>query len=160
MTMPGKVLEHHTLVVRDGRILDLLPSSAAAGRYTRPPWSSQRPAHLLMPGMINARHACRPSLLRGAGPGAAALEQRFLGPEFVRDGALTADRRNAAIGHHLLRRSLLFSGRNRARRRANRACARVIGLPVADTASPWAQTSAEYLTEGAAACATNTRIIP
>jgi 5-methylthioadenosine/S-adenosylhomocysteine deaminase len=33
MTMPGKVLEHHTLVVRDGRILDLLPSSAAGTLY-------------------------------------------------------------------------------------------------------------------------------
>jgi len=33
MTTRGRVLENHTLVVRDGRILDLLPSGAAAERY-------------------------------------------------------------------------------------------------------------------------------
>ena len=33
MNMRGKVVENHTLVVRDGRIVDLLPASAAAARY-------------------------------------------------------------------------------------------------------------------------------
>ena len=33
MTTRGRVLENHTLVVRDGRILDLLPSAGAAERY-------------------------------------------------------------------------------------------------------------------------------
>jgi 5-methylthioadenosine/S-adenosylhomocysteine deaminase len=67
MTLPGKVLEHHTLVVRDGRILDLLPSSAAAERYDATV-AVERPAHVLMPGMINlATHAAR-SLLRGRAP--------------------------------------------------------------------------------------------
>ena len=32
MTMPGRILEDHTLVVRDGRILDILPSAAAPAR--------------------------------------------------------------------------------------------------------------------------------
>ena len=45
MTMPGKVLEHHTLVVRDGRILDLLPSSAAGTLYEATV-VVERPAHL------------------------------------------------------------------------------------------------------------------
>ena len=30
MSMPGKVLQNHSLVVRDGRIVDLLPTVTAA----------------------------------------------------------------------------------------------------------------------------------
>ena len=33
MTGRDEILEHHTLVMRDGRILDLLPTPAAAERY-------------------------------------------------------------------------------------------------------------------------------
>jgi 5-methylthioadenosine/S-adenosylhomocysteine deaminase len=145
MTMPGKVLEHHTLVVRDGRILDLLPSSAAATFY-QATVVVERPAHLLMPGMINAAtHAAR-SLLRGAGAGAAALEQRFLGPEFVRDGAL------AAVAEMLRSGITCFGDRyyfpdQTARVACEQGMRALIGLPVADKASPWAQTSAEYLTK-------------
>src|SRR5271170_6490753 len=53
MTARGRVLENHTLVVRDGRILDLLPGAAAALQYSAA-HVIQRPVHLLMPGLINA----------------------------------------------------------------------------------------------------------
>ena len=100
MSMPGRVLENHTLVVRDGRILDLLPSADAALRYT-PTAFVHRPAHLLMPGMINAATHAAMTLFRGAAvsaaaapaaavpaayPRMAAKELRAVGPEFVRDG--------------------------------------------------------------------------
>src|ERR1700689_5067684 len=81
MTMPHRVLQNHTLVVRDGRILDLLPSAAATTRYSATA-VVQRPAHLLMPGMVNAAtHAAMP-LFRGAGARVAA--------QFVHDGILAA----------------------------------------------------------------------
>ena len=145
MTMPGKVLEHHTLVVRDGRILDLLPSSAAGTLYEATV-VVERPAHLLMPGMINvATHAAR-SLLRGAGPGAAALEKRFLGPEFVRDGALTAVAEMLRAGITCFGDRYYFPDQT-ARVACEQGMRALIGLPVADTSSPWAQTSAEYLTK-------------
>ncbi len=67
MTMPGTVLENHALVVRDGRILDLLPSAAAADAIP-PTVTVQRPAHLLMPGMINAATHAAKTLFRGAAP--------------------------------------------------------------------------------------------
>ena len=66
MTTRGRVLENHTLVVRDGRILDLLPSADAAERYTATV-AMQRPAHLVMPGMINAHTRAAMSLFRGTG---------------------------------------------------------------------------------------------
>jgi 5-methylthioadenosine/S-adenosylhomocysteine deaminase len=89
MTMPGKVLEQHTLVVRDGRILDLLPTAAANLRYSATV-VMRRPEHLLMPGMVNAASHAATSLFRGMGADLAALEARFVGPEFVRDGVLSA----------------------------------------------------------------------
>jgi 5-methylthioadenosine/S-adenosylhomocysteine deaminase len=145
MTMPGKVLEHHTLVVRDGRILDLLPSSDARTLYEATV-VVERPAHLLMPGMMNvATHAAR-SLLRGAGAGAAALEQRFLGPEFVRDGALTAVAEMLRAGITCFGDRYYFPDQT-ARVACEQGMRALIGLPVADKASPWAQTSAEYLTK-------------
>ena len=89
MTARGRVLENHTLVVRDGRILDLLPSGDAAERYAATV-VMQRPAHLLMPGMINTHTHAATSLFRGIEAPIAPLEQRFAGPEFVRDGVLCA----------------------------------------------------------------------
>jgi 5-methylthioadenosine/S-adenosylhomocysteine deaminase len=145
MSAPGRVLEHHTLVVRDGRILDLLPSSAAATLYEATV-VVERPAHLLMPGMINAAtHAAR-SLLRGAGPGAAALEQRFLSPEFARDGAVTAVAEMLRSGITCFGDRYYFPDQT-ARVAHEQGMRALIGLPVADNASPWAQTSAEYLTK-------------
>jgi 5-methylthioadenosine/S-adenosylhomocysteine deaminase len=145
MTMPGKVLEHHTLVVRDGRILDLLPSSAAAAHY-RPTVVIERPAHLLMPGLINAAtHAAR-SLLRGAGPAAAALEKRFLGPEFVRDGTVTAVAEMLRAGITCFCDRYYFPDET-ARVACEQGMRALIGLPVADEPSPWAHSSAEYFTK-------------
>ena len=42
MTAPGRVLENHTLVVRDGRILDLLPSAQPPNAMP-PPWRCSGP---------------------------------------------------------------------------------------------------------------------
>ena len=148
MTMPGKVLEQHTLVVRDGRILDLLPSSAAAARYAATV-VVQRPAHLLMPGMINAATHAAKSLLRGIGAGAAALEQRFVGPEFVRDGALTAIADMLRSGVTCFGDRYYFPDET-ARAACEQGMRAVIGLPVAETPSPWAQSAAEYLTRALA----------
>src|SRR5882724_5135434 len=146
MTTRGRVLENHALVVRDGRILDLLPSTDAAERFAATV-VVQRPAHLLMPGMINTHTHAAKSLFRGLDSPLAALEQRFVGPEFVRDGVL------AAIAEMLTSGITCFGDRyyypdQCARTAAEQGVRAVIGLPVAETASPWAKSPSEYLTEG------------
>ena len=146
MTTRGRVLEHHTLVVRDGRILDLLPSMDAAGRYAATV-VIQRPAHLLMPGMINTHTHAAMSLFRGLASPVGGLEGHFVGPEFVRDGVL------AAIAEMLLSGITCFGDRYyypdaTARAAGEQGMRAVIGLPVAETISPWAKCSSEYLTEG------------
>jgi len=141
MTTRGRVLENHTLVVRDGRILDLLPSADAAERYAATVLV-ERPAHLVMPGMINTHTHAAMSLFRGLDLPVAPLEQRFVGPEFVRDGVL------AAIAEMLSSGITCFSDRyyhpdETARTAVDQGMRAVIGLPVAETPSTWAKTSAE-----------------
>ncbi len=148
MTRLGEILERHTLVVRDGRILDLLPSPAAAARYAATV-VVQRPDHLLMPGMINAATHAAKSLFRGMGRGLGALELRFVGPEFVRDGTLAAIAGMLRAGITCFGDRYYFPGES-ARAACDQGMRAVIGLPVADTASPWAQSAAEYLTRAIA----------
>jgi 5-methylthioadenosine/S-adenosylhomocysteine deaminase len=146
MTARGRVLENHSLVVRDGRILDLLPSTEAADRYAATV-ALARPAHLLMPGMINAHTRAALSLLRGRDAPLAFLETHFVGPEFVRDGVL------AAIAGMLISGITCFADRyyypeETARAAGEQGMRAVIGLPVAETVSPWAKSASEYLTAG------------
>jgi 5-methylthioadenosine/S-adenosylhomocysteine deaminase len=54
MSIPDRLLEHHSVLIRDGRILDILPSDVARAQYAASV-VVQRPSHLLMPGMINSR---------------------------------------------------------------------------------------------------------
>jgi 5-methylthioadenosine/S-adenosylhomocysteine deaminase len=89
MTERGCVLENHTLVVRDGRILDLLPSAAAAGRYAAT-LVVQRPTHLLAPGLINTHTHAGLSLMRAVNAPDSVRDGSVIGAEFVRDGALAA----------------------------------------------------------------------
>jgi len=64
-----ELLEKHTLIVRDGRILEILPSETAEQHYA-PRVSLERPSHLLMPGLVNAHTSI--GSLPGAG-GAAVF---------------------------------------------------------------------------------------
>jgi 5-methylthioadenosine/S-adenosylhomocysteine deaminase len=146
MTARGRVLADHSLVVRDGRILDILPSADAADRYAATV-ALGRPAHLLMPGMINAHTRAALSLLRGRDAPLAFLEANFVGSEFVRDGVL------ASIAEMLISGITCFGDRYyypdaTARAAGEQGMRAVIGLPVAETVSPWAKTASEYLTAG------------
>jgi 5-methylthioadenosine/S-adenosylhomocysteine deaminase len=144
MTVPGRVLENHTLVVRDGRILDLLPSADATLRYAATV-VLQRPAHLLMPGMVNTATHAAMSLFRGVGPRVAALEQRFVGPEFVRDGVAAAVAEMLGSGITCFADRYYFPDET-ARAASELGMRAVIGMPVAETPSLWAKSGAEYLT--------------
>jgi 5-methylthioadenosine/S-adenosylhomocysteine deaminase len=130
MTTPHSVLENHALVVRDGRILDLLPSAAAVSRYSATV-AVQRPLHMLMPGLVNAAaHGVRPPL-RG---------------EFVRDGMLVAIAGMLGSGITCFADRGYFPDQL-ARTAGEQGLRAVIGMPVAETPSPWAKSGADYLTK-------------
>lgn len=60
---PGTVLEDHALVVRDGRIAEILPAAEAAGIVAAE--TLRLPRHALMPGLVNLHAHSAMTLLRG-----------------------------------------------------------------------------------------------
>jgi len=132
MTRREEILEHHTLVMRDGRILDLLPSAAAAASYA-PEMIVERPAHLLLPGLVNARTVI------GKPPGAAPLAP------FWPEGALLcmANMLRAGITGFC---DVGSFPRLAAQMAAEQGVRVLIGLPVAERPGPWAENAAECLT--------------
>ena len=146
MTARGRVLENHALVVRDGRILDLLPGSEAARRYAATSVLG-RSAHVLMPGLVNAHTRAAPFLLRGTGARGARPAAHCAGPELVRDGVLNA------LAEMLKSGITCFADRSEhpdevARVAAEQGMRAVVGLPVSEVPGPWARSAADYLTAG------------
>jgi len=131
-------------VVRDGRILDILPSAAAPQRYAATVLL-RRPAHLLMPGLVNASTYAATSLFRAVDSDGTALEQRFLGTDFVRDGCSPPSPKCCAPASPVSRIGIISGGHRRIA--AEQGMRALIGMPVAETKSSWAGSSADYLTK-------------
>ena len=143
MSARNALLEDHSLVVRDGRILDILPSSVAATRYSATA-VLQRNSHLLMPGLVNAQTDAASLLFRGAKQQTPAFD-RAVNPDFARDGTL------AAIAEMLKSGISCFCDRSyfpeETLRTANEQGMRVVvGMPVTETPTPWANSAAQSLT--------------
>jgi 5-methylthioadenosine/S-adenosylhomocysteine deaminase len=75
MSARDEVLDHHTLVVRDGRILDVLPTAVAALRYAATV-HVDRSDHVLLPGLVNAYTRLAPP--DAAARGRASRDQPLL----------------------------------------------------------------------------------
>lgn len=144
MTKRDWILEDHSLVVRNGRILAILPRAEAAATYAAG-LVIDRPSHLLMPGLVNAHTQAATSLLRGVAARNPPLEQRLADPEFVRDGVLLSIAEMLASGTTCFADRSYFPDET-ARAVASQGMRAVIGLPVSEHRSPWAQTAGEYLT--------------
>jgi 5-methylthioadenosine/S-adenosylhomocysteine deaminase len=95
----GAVLESHALAVDKGRILALLPTAEAIGRYA-PREHLCLPGEVLLPGLVNAHTHAAMSLLRGYADDLPLMrwlteriwpaEKEHASAEFVRDGTLLA----------------------------------------------------------------------
>jgi 5-methylthioadenosine/S-adenosylhomocysteine deaminase len=123
------LLAHHTLVVRDGRIVDVLPDAEAARRYV-PRVLLERPTHLLMPGLVNARTSC----LAGAAQS----------PRFTPEIGLLSIANMIKAGITCFCDVGYFPG-DIARLAVSQGLRAAIGLPVAEHPSHWAQNAGEYL---------------
>jgi 5-methylthioadenosine/S-adenosylhomocysteine deaminase len=132
MRTPDEILEHHTLVMHDGRVLDVLPHAAAALRYA-PRVLLERPLHLLMPGLVNA-------CTRIGSPASGSAQPHF-GPE----SALLCIANMLNAGTTCFCDIGYFPGAT-AHTAAAQGMRAHVGLPVAEHPSLWAQSSGEYLT--------------
>ena len=154
----GLVLDDHAVAVHHGQIVAVLPLGPGAGPFPAAE-SIVRPAHVLLPGFVNAHTRAAMVLLRGAAESSSfdywlnrqvrPLEQRWMDAEYVRDGTELAIADMLTSGTTCFADMHLFPEvvAQAASAAKIRAC---IGLPVADTPSPWAGSANECLAKGIA----------
>ena len=131
MTSRGEILENHTLVVRDGRIVDLLPSADAATRYAAA-MHVDRPAHLLLPGLVNAQ------------TGMGVLARRASSVQ-VHDAELLRIAELLRAGTTCFCATGYFPDES-VRAAVEQGMRALIGIPIAEGPSAWARPPGEYLT--------------
>jgi 5-methylthioadenosine/S-adenosylhomocysteine deaminase len=154
----GACLEHHSLAIRDGRILELLPTAQAHARY------QAREAvnlhhHALIPGLINTHTHAAMTLFRGLADDLTLAdwlqrhiwpaETAWVSPEFVRDGTRLSVAEMIRSGTTCFSDMYFFPDivAQVAAEAGLRAC---VGLIVIDFPTAWAQTAEEYVEKGLA----------
>ncbi len=152
----GAILEHHSIAITQDRIVDVLPREAARARYQAAA-TVELATHALIPGLINAHTHAAMSLFRGLADDLPLMdwlnhhiwpaEQKWVGPEFVRDGSELAIAEMLRSGTTCFNDMYFFAADTArvAHDIGMRAC---VGLIVIDFPSPYAQTAEEYLHKG------------
>ena len=153
----GATLAAHSVAITDGRIVDLLPAAEAAGKYV-PGAQVDRPGHVLIPGFVNAHTHAAMTLLRGLADDLPLerwlkeaiwpVEARWAGAEMVRDGT------RLAVAEMLLSGCTCFSDQYFfpeivAETASDMHIRAMVGTPVIDFATAWAESAQECLTKGA-----------
>ena len=154
----GQILEHHALVIQNGRILALLPQAEAATHYTAATCLNLD-QHVLMPGLINAHTHASMTLLRGLADDLPLMtwlqehiwpaEARWVNPDFVRDGTRLAIAEMLRGGITCFNDMYFFpeAAAVAARESGIRAC---LGLIAVDFPTAYARHLDEYLDKGLA----------
>lgn len=151
-----KVLEHHSLIVGEGRIQDILPSQEADTRYLFRE-RIRLPGHALLPGLINLHTHAAMTLLRGFADDLPLMtwlnkhiwpaEGRWMSPDFVLDGSRLACLEMLKAGVTCFNDMYFFPGATIEA--ALDARMRVAsGLIVIDFPSAWAADPDGYLQKG------------
>jgi len=150
------VLIDCAVAITDGRIVGILPAAVARQTF-QPSAAIERPAHILIPGLVNSHTHAAMTLLRGLAddlPLEAWLrdeiwpaERQWVSAEFVRDGT------ELAIAEMLQAGITCFSDQYFfpeivAETATDTHIRAVVGTPVADFPSAWAATASEYLSKG------------
>ncbi len=153
-----RVLEHHSLAIRDGRIVALLPTAEASASFAATQTVTLE-HHALIPGLINAHTHAAMALMRGLADDLPLMtwlnehiwpaEGRHVSPEFVRDGTQLAMAEMLRGGTTCFSDMYFFP--DEVARLAEQAGMRaVVGLIVLDFPTAWAQNAEEYLHKGLA----------
>lgn len=95
------LLEHHSVAIRSGRIVDILSQAEARLRY-RASETTELPDHVLIPGLVNLHAHAAMNLMRGIADDLPLMrwlqeaiwpaEAKHACPSFVHDGTLLAAR--------------------------------------------------------------------
>jgi 5-methylthioadenosine/S-adenosylhomocysteine deaminase len=156
---PAGLLHQHSLLVREGRIVAIVPTALAERDYAAREHVTLA-THVLLPGLVNAHTHAAMSLLRGVAddvPLKAWLEQsiwpresRFVDADFVYDGTLLAAAEMLQGGITCCNDMYFFPD---AAARAYRVSGMraMLGLPILDFPTPYAADADGYLHAGLAA---------
>jgi 5-methylthioadenosine/S-adenosylhomocysteine deaminase len=150
------VLDHHSIAIRDGKILALLPTAEAANKYETND-TIDLPDHALIPGLINAHTHASMSLFRGLADDLPLMEWlnghiwpaegKWVSEEFVRDGTRLAVAEMLKSGTTCFS-DMYFFADDTARVCMDIGMRAVVGLIVVDFPTVWAQTWEEYIHKG------------
>lgn len=150
--------ENHTLVIDNGKIIDLLPTERALQKYNST-HSEYLDRHALLPGLINCHTHAAMTLLRGIADDLPLmewlqnhiwpLEHKWMSEEFVKDGT------DLAIAEMILSGTTCFNDMYffpevTARQAQHYGIRAKVGLIVIDFPSAYADNSADYITKGLA----------
>ncbi|MFA7320536.1 MAG: TRZ/ATZ family hydrolase [Dokdonella sp.] len=148
----GVVLESHAVVVDADRIVAILPIAEARQRFA-PRERVELGEHALIPGLVNAHTHNPMTLMRGLADDVPFMvwlkehvwpaEAKVMGPEFVRDGVELAIAEMIRGGTTCCNENYFFPD-VQAATYAKHGFRSLIGLPVIEFPTPWAQSRDEY----------------
>jgi 5-methylthioadenosine/S-adenosylhomocysteine deaminase len=154
----GVVLENHAVAIDGDRIVAVLQVAEARAHYA-PRERVELAEHALIPGLINAHTHNPMTLMRGLADDLPLMrwlqehiwpvEARFMGSEFVRDGVELGVAEMLRGGTTCCNENYFFPDVQAAtyRQLGFRA---MVGLPIIEFPTAWAQTRDEYFEKGLA----------
>ena len=153
-----RVLTDHAVAVRDGTIAAVLPAAEAHQRWPEAE-THALPDHVLMPGLVNAHAHAAMSLLRGLADDLPLMqwleehiwpaEGRWVSEAFVHDGSELALAEMLRGGITCLL-DMYFFPEATARLAEEIGMRAVIGIPILDFPTPYADGPDQYLQKGLA----------
>ena len=150
--------ENHSLVIDDGKIIDLLPSSTAEQKY-QPVTLEKLDKHALIPGLINSHTHSSMSLMRGIADDLHLmdwlqnhiwpLEKKWVSEAYVRVGTDLAIAEMIRGGTTCFN-DMYFFPEITAHQAIHHGIRASIGLILLDFPSAWAENSETYIEKGLA----------
>jgi 5-methylthioadenosine/S-adenosylhomocysteine deaminase len=154
----GAVLEDHSVAVRDGRIVAVLPSAAAA-RGFETAHRVRLDRHVLIPGLVNLHTHAAMTLMRGLADDRPLMEWlkehvwpvelKHVSPEFVYDGTLLACAEMLRGGVTCFN-DMYFFPEAAARASLDSGMRASLGLIAVEFPSAYASDAEDYLAKGLA----------
>lgn len=152
----NRILRNHSLVIGDGRIVDLLPSADVQAKYPATQ-VTDRTGHILMPGLINTHTHLAMNLLRGYADDLPLMqwlqehiwpaEGQWVNEQFVRDGTELA-LAECIRGGVTCVNDMYFFPDLVAQTATTTGLRATVGLIVLDFPTVWAGHADEYISKG------------
>ncbi len=150
------VLEHHSLAIRDGRIVAILPTAEAMKQFEADT-TQTLDEHALIPGLINAHTHLAMSLFRGLADDLPLMEwlndhiwpaeAAWVSPEFVEDGSRLAIAEMLRGGTTCFNDMYFFPDIS-AQVAADAGMRATVGMILIDFPTVWAANAEEYISKG------------